>query len=83
MIRCNNCMTAYKSEEDLSLIIEKSEFHDGDWHTTDRFLYDSELELTDTETERYEIFKGCPFCLADEWLMDLSPYQERNFGGLK
>lgn len=75
MIRCNNCMETFETEEDLSLIVEKSEFYEGEWHTTDRFIY-SEMELRDTETERYEIFKGCPFCLADEFLMDLTPYEE-------
>ena len=76
MIRCNQCMETFETEEDLSLIVEKSEFYKGDWHTTDRFRYDPEMELRDTETERYEIFKGCPFCLDDAYLMDLTPYEE-------
>ena len=75
MIRCNQCMETFKTEDDLSLIVEKSEFYKGDWHTIDRFRYDPKMELRDTETERYEIFKGCPFCLADEFLMDLIPYK--------
>lgn len=77
MIRCNQCMETFETEEDLSLIVEQSEFYKGDWHTIDRFRYDPEMELRDTETERYEIFKGCPFCLADEYLMDLIPYEEK------
>ena len=76
MIRCNNCMETFETEEDLSLIVEKLEFYEGNWHTTDRFICDPEMKLRDTETERYEIFKGCPFCLADEYLMDLTPYEE-------
>lgn len=76
MIRCNNCMETFETEEDLSLIVEKQEFYEGGWHTTDRFIYDPKMELKDTETERYEIFKGCPFCLADEYLMDLTSYEE-------
>lgn len=77
MIRCNQCMETFETEKDLSLIVEQSEFYEGDWHTTDRFIYDSEMELRDTETERYEIFKGCPFCLADEYLMGLTSYKEK------
>ena len=76
MIRCNQCMETFETEEDLSLIVEKSEFYEGNWHTIDRFIYDPEIELRDTEIETYEIFKGCPFCLADEFLMDLTPYEE-------
>ena len=76
MIRCNNCMELFiESEEDLSLIVEKQEFYDGNWHTTDRYLYNPEMSLENTETERYEIFKGCPFCLADEFLMDITLYE--------
>ena len=37
MIRCNQCMETFETEKDLSLIVEKSEFYKGDWHTTDRF----------------------------------------------
>ena len=76
MIRCNQCMETFETEEDLSLIVEKSEFYEGNWHTTDRFIYDPEIELRDTEIETYEIFKGCPFCFADEFLMDLTPYEK-------
>ena len=76
MIRCNQCMETFETEEDLSLIVEKSEFYEGNWHTTDRFIYDPEIELRDTEIETYEIFKGCPFCLADEFLMDLTSYEK-------
>ena len=39
MIRCNNCMGLFiENEEDLSLIVEKQEFYDGDWHTTVRYV---------------------------------------------
>ena len=75
MIRCNNCMELFENEEDLSLIVEQQEIYDGDWHTTERFIYEQEMDLENTETERYEVFKGCPFCLADEYLMDLEPYE--------
>lgn len=71
MIRCNQCMETFETEDDLSLIVEKSELCEGDWYTTDRFRYDPERELRDTETETYEIFKGCPLCLADEHLIGL------------
>ena len=72
MIRCNNCMETFESEEDLCLLVEQSEFYDGDWHTTDRFIYYPEMDLENTETVRYEIFKGCPFCLGDEYLMNIA-----------
>lgn len=75
MIRCNNCMELFETEEDLSLIVEQEEFYDGNWHTTDRFKYDPEMELINTDTETYEIFKGCPLCCADEYLMDVTPYE--------
>ena len=45
MIRCNQCMETFETEEDLSLIVEKSEFYEGNWHTTDRFIYNPEMEL--------------------------------------
>lgn len=77
MIRCCSCMSLYENEDDLLEIVEQSEFQDDDnWHTVDRFLYNEEQELKDTETERYEIFKGCPYCLSDEYLMDIGDYIE-------
>lgn len=75
MIRCNNCMEVFDNENDLSIIVEQSELIDGDWHTTDRFKYDIEIDLKDTENIRYEIFKGCPYCFADEYLMDVENYK--------
>ena len=44
MIRCNNCMDLFKSEDDLKKIVEKSELIDGSWQTTDRFAYDPTME---------------------------------------
>ena len=41
---------AVENEEDLSLIVEKQEFYDGDWHTTDRYTYEPEMDLENTET---------------------------------
>ena len=75
MIRCNNCMEVFDNENDLSIIVEQSELIDGDWHTMDRFKYDIEMDLKDTENIRFEIFKGCPYCLADEYLMDVENYK--------
>ena len=40
MIRCNQCMETFETEEDLSLIVEQSEFYKGDWHTIGRFRYE-------------------------------------------
>lgn len=71
MIRCNNCMETFENEEELSLIVEQKERIDGEWHTTDRFIYEANMELPDTENVQYEIFKGCPFCLGDDYLMDV------------
>ena len=75
MIKCNNCMEVFDNENNLSLIVEQSELIDGHWHTTDRFTYDSKMDLENTENIRYEIFKGCPYCLADEYLMDVENYK--------
>ena len=75
MIRCNNCMEVFDNENDLSIIVEQSELIDEDWHTTDRFKYDIKMDLKDTENIRFEIFKGCPNCLADEYLMDVENYK--------
>ena len=76
MIRCNNCMSEYKSKEDLSRIVEQREFYDGAWHITGRFIYELTMDLEETEDKQYEIFRGCPYCLGDENLMDLEPYEE-------
>ena len=72
MIRCNNCMAEFENDEELSRIVEQREFYDGALHTTDRFIYDPTIDLEDTEDKQYEIFRGCPYCLDDEWLMDLA-----------
>ena len=77
MIRCNNCMSVFESEENLSKIVEQQEFYDGAWHTTDRFIYEPEMKLEDTKDVSYEIFNGCPFCLADEYLMDITLYENK------
>lgn len=70
MIKCCNCERLFETERDLSLIVEKQELIDGEWHAIDRFVY-QRLIPKDTETVRYETFKGCPECLGDEYLMDL------------
>ena len=70
MIKCTNCERLFENERDLSLIIERRELVDGEWHATDRFVYQGSVP-EDTETVRYEAFKGCPECLGDEYLMDL------------
>ena len=75
MIRCNNCMELFKSENDLKKIVEKSELIDGNWQTTDRFAYDPAMDLNNTDDTEYEIFNGCPRCNSDEYLMDLAPYE--------
>ena len=76
MIRCNNCMSTFENEEELSQIVEQREFYEGAWHTTDRFIYEPTMDLNETEDKQYEIFRGCPYCLGDEDLMDLVPYEE-------
>ena len=70
MIKCTNCERIFETERDLSLIVEKQELINGEWHATDRFVYQRPIPK-DTETIRYEAFKGCPECLSDEYLMDL------------
>lgn len=70
MIKCCNCERLFEIERDLSLIIEKQELIDGEWHATDRFVCQGAIP-EDTKTVRYEVFKGCPECLSDEYLMTL------------
>lgn len=70
MIKCCNCERLFEIERDLSLIIEKQELIDGEWHATDRFVCQGAIP-EDTKTVRYEAFKGCPECLSDEYLMTL------------
>lgn len=69
MIKCCNCEKVFKTENDLSYIVEQSEFIDGEWHSTDRFILQGSVP-EDTKTVRYEIFKGCPNCMGDEYLME-------------
>lgn len=73
MIRCNNCMELFKSENDLEKIVEKSELIDGNWQTTDRFTYEPTMDLDNTDDTVYEVFNGCPYCNSDVYLMDLTP----------
>ena len=70
MIKCNNCEEFFETENDLSAIVEKQEFINGEWHSTDRFILQGPIP-EDTKTVRYEVFKGCPNCMGDEYLMDL------------
>ena len=70
MIKCCNCEEVFETEEDLSYIVEQSEFIDGEWKTTDRFLLDGH-KPRNTKTAKYEVFKGCPYCMGDEYLMDV------------
>lgn len=43
---------------------------DGEWHSTDRFAMQGPVP-EDTKTVRYEVFKGCPNCMGDEYLMEI------------
>ena len=69
MIKCCNCEKVFKTENDLSYIVEQFELIDGEWHSTDRFILQGFVP-EDTKTVRYEIFKGCPNCMGDEYLME-------------
>lgn len=72
MIRCNNCMTVFESESDLSKILEVQEFDDENMpHTIDRQVIEDDYIPINTERHLEEIFLGCPYCTADEYLMDL------------
>lgn len=52
MIRCNNCMSTFENEEELSRVIEQREFYDGVWHTTDRFIYNLTMGLEEMEDKK-------------------------------
>lgn len=69
MIKCLNCEEIFETEDDLSNIVEESELINGEWQTTDRFILQGPIP-EDTKTTRYEVFKGCPNCMGDEYLMD-------------
>lgn len=74
-IRCCNCGTIFDTEDDLSDIVEISERDDaGVWHTTDRiFAGEADMDALregEGKNMRYEIFKGCPECMGDEYLTD-------------
>lgn len=76
MIRCNNCMSEYESKEELSQIVEKLELFDGEWYITDVFIYEPTMDLRETENTKYNFYRGCPYCLGHENLMDLVPYEK-------
>ena len=71
MVKCCNCEEIFETEEDLSTIVEVQELVEGDWLTTDRFIAQSPIP-EDTKTVRYEVFKGCPNCMGDEYLAEIN-----------
>lgn len=75
MIKCTNCGALFNNKNDLSLIVYQNEFYDNAWHTTDAFKYEANIELKESETLTYEIFRGCPYCNCDDFLVDLD-YKE-------
>ena len=70
MIKCCNCEEIFETENDLPYIVEKTELIDGEWHSADRFAMQGPVP-EDTKTVRYEVFKGCPNCMGDEYLMEI------------
>lgn len=73
VIKCCNCDTVFESEDDLSYIVEISELgDDGCWYATDReFLANVNINaIAENDNVRYEIFKGCPECMGDEYLSE-------------
>lgn len=77
LIRCNNCERYFENEHELSKIVEVTATHPelGD-HVVSHFLYDgTDFPTEDSENEgedfSYEIFRGCPGCLEDAYLMDV------------
>lgn len=75
MIKCCNCEKVFETENDLSYIVEKPNLSTANgtrptWHSTDRFAMQGPVP-EDTKTVRYEVFKGCPNCIGDEYLMEI------------
>ena len=70
MIKCCNCEEIFETENDLSYIVEKTELIDSEWHSIDRFVLQGPVP-EDTKTVRHEVFKGCPNCMGDEYLMEI------------
>lgn len=58
-IRCNKCGRIFNSEDDLELICE--------WPDGTRAFYNPLYDLGLGET----VFRGCPECVSDGYLMDL------------
>ena len=70
MIKCCNCEEVFETENDLSYIVEKAELINGKWHSTDRFILQAPVP-ENTKTVGYEVFRGCPNCMCDEYLMEI------------
>lgn len=70
MIKCCNCEEVFETENDLSYIVEKAELIDSEWHSTDRFILQGSVP-ENTKTVKYEVFRGCPNCMGDEYLMEI------------
>lgn len=72
MLRCCNCETAFESEDSLGDICNEETLIDGEWETTDRWSLWSFDDLPkDDQTHRYYTFKGCPYCLTDDFLIKI------------
>ena len=72
MIKCTNCEVLFNNKNDLSLIIYQNEFYDNAWHTTDAFKYEDSMKLKESKILKYEVFRGCPYCNCDDFLIDLN-----------
>ena len=70
MIKCCNCEKSFETENDLSYIVEKAELIGSEWHSTDRLILQGSVP-ENTKTVRYEVFRGCPNCMGDEYLMEI------------
>lgn len=76
MIRCNNCMATFESEEDLTKTVVVEERDDsGGWSTTHSYPLRCGNLLDETENLRAQVINGCPYCLDDAYLMDITPYE--------
>lgn len=60
MIRCNNCMKTFKNEDELTMFLE---FPGG---------VVSLLIPGHNPTTGSEVFRGCPYCKTDGYLMNIN-----------
>lgn len=71
MIRCNQCMKVFASEDDLEMLVEE-----WDGNVLLRVTPLPDVDLFAPDSFLYTVFRGCPVCMTDAALMDLDDKPE-------